>query len=61
METEKFKTKTIVLHKDVWAALERLRKQHGSYNKALKAIMLIGSDGKASRIKAVKPAEKGKQ
>jgi hypothetical protein len=53
-----YRSKTISLADDVWAALERLRKQHGSYNKALKAIMPTGGDGKASRIKMVKPSEK---
>jgi predicted CopG family antitoxin len=40
MEPAKYTTKTIVLHNDVWAALERLRKVHGSYNKALRELLL---------------------
>jgi len=31
----------IVLHKDVWAELERLRKVDGSYNKVLRRVLKI--------------------
>ena len=35
-----YTSKTISLADEVWAALERLKKEFGSYNKALKALLI---------------------
>jgi hypothetical protein len=56
-----YRSKTISLADDVWAELERLRKQHGSYNKALRAVLLVGSGGKASRVKPGRKVKQGRQ
>lgn len=41
-----YTSKTISLADDVWKRLEQLRKQHGSYNKALRLVLAV--NGKAS-------------
>jgi len=40
-----YSSKTISLHDDTWAALERLKKEFGSYNKVLKVVLVLFETG----------------
>lgn len=49
-----YRSKTISLAEDVWQRLEQLRKQHGSYNKALRVVL----NGKPQRQPSLRKAGK---